>query len=298
MRKGIVLFTCVAALLVMTPLRAEEMKDNQGPPKVITIFREQVKVGKAAAHEKFEQEGFRKAFMRQNWAEHYLAMTSMSGPSEAWYINAYDSFAAAEKGNQSMDKEPAFQGAVAKLSEQDSEYINGGIGLMAAYQEDLSYNPMINVADMRYFGVLTFHVRPGHDADFKQALKMVKEYHEKANVNEHLVVFQVVAGAPGGTYLVFRPMKSLAELDAYDSAHKPYHEMMGEDGRKKFSELQAASIAETETTVFAFSPKMSYVPKEWATTAANSDYWFPKTAVAEKKPAGAAEKKAVKKDKP
>jgi hypothetical protein len=265
---------------------------------VITIFREQVKVGKAAAHEKFEQEGFRKAFMKQNWPEHYLAITSLSGPSEAWYINSYDSFAAAEKDNQSMEKESTFQSAVAKLADQDSEYINGGVAVMAAYQEDLSYNPGVNIADMRYFGVLTFHVKPGHEADFKQVMKMVKEYHEKANVDEHLAVFQVVAGAPGGTYLVFRPMKSLAELDAYDSAHKPYHDMMGEDGQKKFAELQAASIAKAETTVFAFSPKMSYVPKEWATTAANGDYWFPKTAVAEKKTAGSAEKKAVKKDKP
>ncbi len=294
MRKTIVWLTC-AALALLVPALAPAQKDNQGPPKVLTIFREQVKVGKASAHEKFEQDGFVRAFAKANWPEHYLAMTSMSGPSEAWFINGYDSFAAAEKDTQAMDKDPAMQGAMAKLAEQDSDYVHGTNAIMAAYREDLSYNPGTTIADMRYFGVLTFHVKPGHTEEFKQVMKMVKEGHEKAKLDEHFAMFEVVAGAPGGTYLLFHPMKSLAEMDAYESIHKPYRDALGEEALKKLAELQSASIAKTETTLFAFSPRMSYVSKEWA--AANTDFWFPKARVAANKPAAAPEKKAVKKEK-
>jgi hypothetical protein len=295
MRKGIVLSTCVAALLLLAPAFAPAQQDHQGPPKVITIYREQVKVGKASAHEKFEQEAFVRAMTKANWPEHYLAMTSMSGSSEAWFLNSYDSFAAVEKDTQAMDKDPMIQSAMAKLTDQDSEYLHGAVAMMAAYREDLSYNPGVTLADMRYFGVLTFHVKPGHGEEFKQVMKMVKEAHEKAKVNEHFAVFEVVAGAPGGTYLLFHPMKSLAEMDTYESIHKPYRDTLGEEGLKKLGELQAASIAKVEPSVFAFSPKMSYVSKEWA--AGNADFWFPKTTVAAKKPAAAVEKKAVKKEK-
>ena len=54
-------------------------------PSLVTIIREEVKVGRAAEHQRIES-GWPAAFARANSPDYYLAMTSMTGLSEAWYI--------------------------------------------------------------------------------------------------------------------------------------------------------------------------------------------------------------------
>jgi len=100
---------------------------------------------------------------------------------------------------------------------------------------------------------------------------------------------------PGGTYMIFTPRKSLAELDPNPAMAKAVQDAMGESNSKKRQKLIADSVTGTDVSIYAFSPKMSYVPKEWAKTG--GDFWTPKTPPphpAAKKPADgekAAEKK-------
>ncbi len=56
---------------------------------------------------------------------------------------------------------------------------------------------------------------------------------------------------------------------------------IGEDGNKKLRELTNSAVLTSETNIFAFSPKMSYVSKEMI--AADPDFWAPKPKVAAKK---------------
>jgi hypothetical protein len=110
---------------------------------------------------------------------------------------------------------------------------------------------------------------------------VAKTAHEKAQLNENFAVFQIVAGAPGPTYLIFIPMKSMKEVDNYDQLHgKVYQDALGDDGQKKMRELAAECIESSEVNYFEFSPKMSYPSKEWI--AANPDFWTPKTTMAAK----------------
>src|SRR6185295_14630420 len=86
---------------------------------------------------------------------------------------------------------------------------------MALYRQDLSFNPGVNIPLMRYFAVTTIRIRPGHDAQYVDYVqKLVNVARQKAKVdNLHVAVFQLISGGPGGTYLSFRPMRSLAEMD-------------------------------------------------------------------------------------
>ena len=109
------------------------------------------------------------------------------------------------------------------------------------------------------------------------------------------MVYTVAAGMPNGTYLVFTPRKSLAEMDPNPAMGKAIQDAMGEDNSKKRQKLLADSVMSSETVIYGFSPKMSYVPKEWAKSG--GEFWTPKApirTVAAKKPA-AAEKPAEKK---
>ena len=261
-----------------------------GPPKVVQIYREEVKPGKVAAHEKVEA-GWPRAFAKAKWPTHYLAMVSVTGPSEAWFLTGFDSLAAWEKDTRAAEKNTALTAELDQLSAKDGELLSGGRGLVSVYRDDLSYRAGVNIGQMRYFYLTMVRVRPGHDIDFAEWNKIIRSAHEKADVPEHWAVFQVTLGMPTGTYLIFQPLKLLTEVDDFPQTHgKAYQDATGDEGRKKLRELASAGILSYETNIFAFNPKMSYVSKE--TAAADPDFWTPKPKAAVK-PA-AAEKEAAK----
>ncbi|MGH9365015.1 MAG: hypothetical protein ACRD1B_07100 [Thermoanaerobaculia bacterium] len=269
--------SAASGLLAQTPAPT-------GPPKVLQIFREEVKPGKSAAHEKWET-GWPKAFAKANWPTHYLAVTSVSGPSEAWFLVGYESFAAWEIDRQNLDKTTALKSEDERLSAGDGEFLSGWRVLVAVHREDLSNKPNITLGKMRYFRIATFRVRPGHDTDFSDAAKIVREAHEKANVELPWATYQIVSGMPAPTYLVFLPMKSLEEIDAGLARSKTIQEAEGEENAKKLQKLSSEGYLSTESNIYAFSPKMSYVSKEMA--EADPDFWTPKVKSAAK-PAPAA----------
>jgi hypothetical protein len=268
---GLIGATCLV-LSAAVPLAGEEPGP---PPKVLQIFREEVKPGKSAAHEKFEA-GWPKAFAKANWPTHYIALSSLTGPNEAWFAAGYDSFAAWEKDQKDLEKNAALTTEMERLSEKDGEFISSGRGLVAINRDDLGYGPHVDIAKMRYFRIVTFRVRPGHDNDFTNAVKIVKDAYKKANVALSWAVYQVSAGLPSPTFMVWIPMRSLDEADAALKAMKAIQEAEGEEGQKALSKAASEGYISVEQNYFAISSKMSYPPKEWV--ALDPAFWAPKPA--------------------
>src|SRR3569832_223766 len=95
----------LGALLMAGVLPVVAQDDGARPaPKVLQIYREMVKPGKSAAHEKLEA-GWPKAYKASKNPAQYLAMTAITGPSEAWFVSGYDSYEAWEKQTKSEDSE-------------------------------------------------------------------------------------------------------------------------------------------------------------------------------------------------
>lgn len=63
-----------------------------GPPNRLTIFVEQIKPGMEADHEANEA-GWPAANARAASPYYYLALESVTGTSEVWYVSAYASYA-------------------------------------------------------------------------------------------------------------------------------------------------------------------------------------------------------------
>ncbi|MGA9363823.1 MAG: hypothetical protein WBW16_05575, partial [Bacteroidota bacterium] len=233
-----------STVVLLSPLYQALAQPPASPsmPKVVLIYREEVKPGKGAAHEKVEV-GWPQAFAKANYPVHYLAMTSMAGQNEAWFLEGYDSFASIEKADQAIDKNTTLKTELEKLSERDGELLSGMRTLITTYRDDLSYRPNVTLSQMRYMTVMTMRVRLGHDSDFVAMRKIVNAGHEKANIDEHWAIYQVVSGAPAGTYLLFLPMKSMAQMDAYAEIHgKPYQDALGEENQKKVRELASTAV--------------------------------------------------------
>jgi hypothetical protein len=256
------------------------------PPKVLTIFREYTKPGKAgSAHEKTES-AFVKANMEAKWPTHYLAVESLTGKSRALFLIGYESFAAWEKDRLATQKNITLSAALDRAWAADGELLSETDSTALVFHEEFSMRPEVDIPHMRYFEISLYQVRPGHGKDWGEIVKMVTAAYEKIP-DAHWATYEAAYGLQGNTYVVFNPMKSAAEIDKSFAEGKEFAAAMGEDGMKKLAELLAAAIESSQHNLFAFNPHMSYPADEWV--KADPEFWAPKAA-----PAHAAGKKAGK----
>lgn len=295
--KRISLTSTLLVSLAALPLCAAESPAPPGPPKVLQIWREEVKPGKGAAHVKVEK-GFVAAAARANWPQPYIAMTSITGPGEAWFLAGFPSFAAWEKDRNDTEKNKAFSAELDALFEKDGELLANIRSLVAILREDLSAGGPVDIPKMRYFRLVTFRVRPGHENDFQDAVKIVKSAYEKAKIDLPWAVYQISGGMPGPTFLLFIPMKSMSEIDAAIARAGAIREAEGPENEKALAKMASDGYATVESNIFAFSPAMSYPSKEFV--ARDPEFWTPKSeakAAAPAKKAGAPKEEAKPADK-
>lgn len=283
MRSGFAFVALSAISIVPVYAQAQE----HAP--VLQIGREAIKEGKGASHEKAEME-FVRAFHKAKFSAHYVALTSMSGPSEAWFITPYQSFAASEQAQKDSDKEP-LKSEIEMAESHDGALRESSRSMWAVYRKDLSYRPdKFNPAKARYVSVGTFRVKLGKDEDFMNGAKMYIGANEKANNDVAFLCYQVVAGAPNGTYLFFSAMESLKTMDETPARQKAMMEAMGSENFAQFAKGTGDVFQFMDENLFAVSPRMSYVSKE--TEDSDPAFWKPKPMV--KKAAEAAPKKEEK----
>jgi len=253
------------------------------PPKVLVIFREFLKPGKAGStHEKTES-AFVQAFTRAKWPTHYLTIDSLSGKPRSLFLIGYDSFDAWEKDNRATQKNTALSAALERAAADDGELLTDYDAGVFTLKEEYSLHIPADIPHMRYFEITRFQVKPGHDKDFDELAKMyVAAYDKMPDV--HWATFQGVYGPEGNTYLVFTPMKSASEIDKSFITGKQVQEAMGAEGGKKAADLSAAAIETSQTNLFIFNPRISYVQDEWI--KADPDFWKPKAAAATKQSPG------------
>jgi hypothetical protein len=247
------------------------------PPKVLAITREVVKPGKTAVHTNWEA-GWPRAFAKANWPVNYVALSSLTGEPRALFLTGYDSMQAWEKDGLAQQMNAELTAEEDRLNLTDGDFLTGSSQAVARYMPELSYHPDVPVAGTHYFMITAVHVKPGHADHFTDVRKLIKAAHEKANLSDHYAIYHIAIGAPGGTYLIIAPLKSAAELDQSESIHgQAYKDALGDEGRKQIAEFTSQGLEGTESQLFVFSPKMSYVSKDWI--AADSDFWAPKPVV-------------------
>ena len=255
------------------------------PPKVLTIMREYTKPGKAGSQHEKSESLFVQAVTRAKWPTHYLAVESVSGKSRALFLTGYDSFAAWEKDVLAEQKNTTLAAALDHAGAVDGDLLSETDQAVLTFHEEYSLRPQVDIPHTRYFEISLFQVKPGHDKDWAEIVKLVTAAYEKIP-DAHWAAYQVVYGLPDTTYIIFNPMKSASEIDRNFAAGKEFEAAMGEEGMKKLSELTAAAIETSQTNLFTFNPRMSYPSDAWI--KADPEFWKPKAAPAAapaKKPA-------------
>jgi hypothetical protein len=272
---GLLLGTC---LLAGCAVAVAQEPSAMEPPKVLSVTREYTKPGRnGTPHEKTES-GFVQAMARAKWPTHYLAVESVTGKARALFFTAYDSFEAWEKDVLAVQKNAALSAALDRANLADGDLLASTDQAALMLRPELSLRESVDIAHMRYFEISRIHIRPGHDKDFESLAKLYQKGCEKLP-DCHWAMYQAVYGLEDGTYIIFNPMKSAAEIDHTIGNMKGFSDALGEDGMKKLDELTARTIESSETNLFVFNPRMSYVSEDWI--KADPDFWKPKASMAE-----------------
>ncbi len=263
----------VMTLLALSAVTMVAQDYSMAPPKVLVVQREFVKPGVSGAPHMKTESAFVQAMTAAKWPTRYLGMDSMSGPSRALFLTGYDSFAAWEKDSLATQKNATLSAALDRAAQADGPLLTGYDSGVLVYREDLSLRAnSTNIAQSRYFEIMRFKIRQGHDKEWEELVKMYIDGYGKATQDQHWATYQSMYGNDnGGVYIVFNAMKSLSEVDGGMADSKKFAAQLGEDGMKKLNELTASCVEESQVNLFAFNPKESYVSDAWV--KADPSFW-------------------------
>ena len=242
-------------------------------PKILTIYREQIKIGHSGAHVKTEA-GWPAAFAKANSPDYYLALASITGQSEVWFISPWDSYTAWGK---SMARDAANQELTAeldRLSMVDAEHVDGLRIIEALARPELSHGEYPDLNKARFWDISVMRVRPGHDAQLAAAAGAYKAAADRASVTARWRMYQVTDGMPEPTVILFSSTESFGEFDGMLAGGEAMVKAMTPDELAAVQRFAAEGIISTESNRFRLDPDMSYVSAE--TKAADPAFWSKK----------------------
>jgi len=246
-------------------------------PPLLTIVREEVKVGRAAEHARIEA-GWPAAYERAKSADYYLAMVSMTGPSEAWYISPAASHAAIGESMKRDDADAVLTAELARLARADAEVLNGLRTIQAVARPELSMGAYPDLARQRFWEITTFRVRPGHEQEFDAAAKAYIAAAQRSAPGTTFRTYEIIAGGLTPTYLIFSSVASYGEFDRMMANGMQTMQGATVDERAALQKFSTDGMINAETNRFRLDPKQSYVSRE--TRATDPAFWMPKPATA------------------
>jgi hypothetical protein len=248
------------------------LAQSSEPPKMVRIYREDVKPGRSAAHEKVET-GYVRAFSKTSYPR-YIALENFTGEPQAWFLEPYESYAAMEEATHLAQSEP-LKTQLEQLDAMDGEVRSGGRVMIATYRKELSYLPgPSQMAKARYVMVNQIRIRPGRNTEFTEMRKIINGAFEKTESKQRRVVYGVTSGAPTGTFLIISAMQGLKDLDA--TGPMTMNAAFGSN-LERYLQLIKDVVLSSEMTTFSVNPRMSNPAKEFI--EADPNFWAPKPAV-------------------
>jgi hypothetical protein len=250
-----ILFACLAASYAAAQPAAE-------PPPIIQVVR---KVGTSAPPERH--------YGNAGVAVNVVGMTSITGLLETWLVEAHDSFGSVEGLDRGLT-------AVApKLMAEPGDPLQDDVlaparTLVALYRHYLSYRPEQAISMFpraRYFHMTVYRIRPGLEAEFAELVKLRRLNLDSVNLDRPDLAYQVVSGAPSGTYVFLAPLVSLRTMDDAVASLPSYAETLSRAEAKSAGKISAQTEISREHLLFRVEPRISYVSDDFA--EADPDFW-------------------------
>jgi hypothetical protein len=169
------------------------------------------------------------------------------------------------------DKDPVLSKELARVGLEDAKYINGLRILQAHAREDLSAGAFPDLTKARFFAITVIRVKPGHEAQFEAAAKAMGAARQRVAPKQGYRMYQVVAGMPTPTFLIFASVEKYDEFDGLTSAYQSTLKALTGEEREAREKFHSEGLISSEMNRYRLDPKQSYVSK--ATRATDPKFW-------------------------
>ena len=191
-------------------------------------------------------------------------MVSITGPPEAWQIESHQSFASIED----LDK------AVGPVAPARADPLALSNTLIAFYRPGWSYRADQAIRMFpraHYFHITIYQVRPDAENDLGELVKLRRMGSDSVNLDRPDLAYQVISGAPSGTFIFLAPLASLKTMDEGVAETPVYAEATAAARAKTASKVSADGEISREHLLFRVEPRMSYVSDDFA--EADRQFW-------------------------
>lgn len=250
-------------LAAPTPAHAQDQSAHQlQPPPILVVHTEFLKAGESgAAHVKAEA-AIAQTLRNANAEGHYMGLVAITGRARTVFVSGCTSFANCQEQHDSIAQNATLQDQLKSVGADDAALLSFSTRSIYRFDKELSLN--IGAPDGTHFFELTlFHVRPGHEKDWRTVVKMYQDAYAKIP-GAHWDMFQKMYGEHSGhTWLLAVPMKSLAEEDDSMANDAKLKDTVGAEQLQKMEDLANATVESVEANLFAIDPRMSYETADW-----------------------------------
>lgn len=267
-------FTVILAVVcVFVPLVcAQTAPDKDQPSRYIWYGIDQVNSGKFHVY--------------ANLMSQYRDVVNTTTPDIYWIsgapiTGAYDRFtsvsflnsmASVEKMLNDFDKvDKVVASKNANLSTMSAEAIANSTTVLAEYDKEISYRPMlVPMANTSYWMTELVSLNPGCDSALNEVAKQIIALHQKTNDNEHWAAYNVRGGHPQPSVLFVTGLRSLADLDQ-ETPPVVKETFANPMVRQALTKFDRECVRSVETNYIQVLPQLSRPPQ--ALLAANPAFW-------------------------
>lgn len=230
-------------------------------------------MGRNDDHSRFES-GWPAALEKAKSPDYYLAMTSLTGPNEAWFVTPWESHAAVAESMKREDKDPVLSAEMARLSLGDAEYTSSARTIHARARPELSSGVFPDLGKARFFHITIWRVRFGHQRQFEEAARAYAAAWMRANPKEGYQFYEVIAGMPTATYLTIASLENYGGLDQTEAADQTTWKAMTPEETGVLQKAASEAVISSEPNNYKVDPQMSYIPRE--TREKDPEFWMNK----------------------
>jgi hypothetical protein len=247
------------------------------PPNLLLLVHQQFRFGSESERDKNEIE-IAKACRELSVPNQWIDLQSITGAPEALFFDPLDSFEQLDYASAAWGKINAVHPDLARWQEEIRKLETNERTIIAVRRSDLSYRAgFIDLSKARYMRVLEIRLLPGHEEEFVEAFKTLRAAYEKIKADTPWVVYQVNVGMPSPTFFAFVPMSALRQNDDLLAWRGPLRDAEGQAGADRMQQIAREAYQSTESNLYAISPRMSHVFKEFAD--GDPAFWSPAASV-------------------
>lgn len=211
-------------------------------------------------------------YAEANAAVNVLGLSAVTGLPETWFLEMHPNFASLEALDQALNAAGAPRAAAVSEGGTD-DILAPARTLIAVYQPQWSYRPDQAVRQLphaRYMQVTVYRIRNASEAAFAKIVDLRRGNLESLNLNRPDMAYEIVSGAPAGTYIFLSPVATLRTLDEGVPNTPTYAQGLATERAKVMSNTPASDISR-EHLLFRMEPRLSYVSDDFA--AVNPEFW-------------------------